>query len=271
MNEIERPPSRDLIGGAVLRGSISDVSHHALRDIGVLNAIERGLQGSQTATRPGRVTLVAMEIDDSGSMFETTYDEEGKRLNKAAAVVLGHNELLDEMRSGADGLRTLLLTRHLNGKVHNPFLPLSMCQKLDTSSFRAGGGTPLYEQTLITLGTVLAKTEELVARGATPRSATLILTDGEPTDWTLSREVQLAQVVRDMQQSGMHIIAGMGIGTPNQFRATFRKMGIPDGLIFSARDRKGILEAFRMFGKAMMELTSGPATPAAPSRGIIRL
>lgn len=54
--------------------------------------------------------------DDSGSMFGL----------KKESVIAGHNELLEDMKKGPEGKRTMLQTRYLNGRTLNPFSPLDV-------------------------------------------------------------------------------------------------------------------------------------------------
>ena len=58
---------------------------------------------------------------------------------------------------------------------------------------------------------------------------------------------------------GNHVITAMGIGRRvKEYVETFRRMGIEERLIFHARDREAILEAFRLFRSKMLELVAGP-------------
>lgn len=269
MNEIERPHSKELLGRANQRHVLSDESRAALESGSINLAIEAGLKGSQTPTKPGRITLVTMVPDDSISIFTVGENDPlpPRITDKSRSIVAGHDELLQGMIDGQDSHRAMLHTRYLNGNVLNPFMPLANCRKMrDSSYFPNGGGTPLYGETLVTLGIVLAKTEEMARYGAVARSATLIITDGLPTDYTDDGKRKLASVIKDMQDSGVHIIAGMGIGQVGVFTNTFKSMGIPADLIYSADSRNEILEAFRMFGKAMLMLTSGSNSVSSSGR-----
>jgi uncharacterized protein YegL len=110
------------------------------------------------------------------------------------------------------------------------------------------------------LGAVIAKTEELNARGATVRTASLIMTDGQPTESRYKSEV--AQMMRDIRRVGDHIVAGMGFGVERRetdiFRETFKEMGIESRHVFTATSHDEILRAFRAFRRsAIAELTTG--------------
>jgi hypothetical protein len=251
MTESDYPGAKDLILHAKGRGVLSETASRALQRPAVLNAVDRALEDSYTVESAGEVLLVTIMPDDSGSMSGPNQH----------SVIEGHKELLAAMRSSSVSARTLLQTRYLNGTLLNPFQPLGLCTDLSLSNYPCNKGTPLFEQTLITLGTVVAKAEELVADGAARvRTATLLMTDAQSTDdnrGELIREV--AAVVTDLQRIGDHIVAGMGFaaGTARSYASVFEEMGIDRRFIFTAQSRDEVLAAFRMFGKASLELTSG--------------
>ena len=255
MNEIVRRSSTDLVQAAGARGTLSPRSQAALEQPGVADQIGNALAMSVSITRPAELLLVNMMPDDSGSMTDPIVryrDPTPKRLS----VIAGHNKLMEMMAAAPGGNRILLQTRYLNGRVLNPFSPLARCQQLTNENYPCPGGTPLFAQTLVTLGTVIAKTEELTELGATVRSATLIMTDAEATDSNPELAANVASVVRDIGNIGDHIVAGMGIGSSN-FTATFRQMGIDPQYIFSANSLQEISEMFLRFTKNALALTAG--------------
>ena len=245
MNEIVRRSSTELVQAAGARGTLSRRSQAALEQPGVAVQIGTALAMSVSITRPAELLLVNMMPDDSGSMSGL----------KHQSVIAGHNTLIEMMAAAPGANRILLQTRYLNGTVLNPFSPLARCQQLTDSNYPCPGGTPLFEQTLVTLGTVIAKTEELTDLDATVRSATLIMTDGEATDSNPELVANVASVVRDIRNIGDHIVAGMGIGSSN-FTATFRQMGIDPQYIFPANSLQEIMEVFLRFTKNALALTA---------------
>jgi hypothetical protein len=112
--------------------------------------------------------------------------------------------------------------------------------ELNTSNFSGSSlsdWTPLYLQSLLTLGTVVAKAQEEEDRGANVRTFTLIITDGLDNNSGIIAASDVRAVVADMLQFATnHIVAGMGIGElPGvSFRQIFRSMGIPERWIFTA-------------------------------------
>jgi len=113
-------------------------------------------------------------------------------------------------------------------------------------------GTPLYDQTVVLLGTVIAKSQEFAESGVPVRSVTLLITDGADAGSCKARAKDVAAIVRDMLQSEQHIVAAMGIddGT-TPFRDVFRAMGIDDRWILTPKsDASEIRQAFRMFSQS---------------------
>lgn len=208
-----------------------------------MSMVRSALEGSASVKSAGRLLLVTMMLDDSESMFMAP--------DRARNTLAGYNGLLASMQSSDEAKRTMLQTRFLNGRQFQKFMPLAQCRGMESVEyFSSPNGTPLYSQSLILLGTVMAKTEELIERGAKQvRSATLIMTDGEPTDMTDDDQKALFDLVKDMRNVGDHIVAGMGVGTSTSFTPTFRSMGIADKYIFSAANRDEILKSFRMFAE----------------------
>ena len=249
MNEIVRRSSTDLVQAAGARGTLSPRSQAALEQSKVASQIGAALAMSVSITRPMELLLVNMMPDDSGSMSGS----------KHQSVIAGHNELMEMMVAAPGGNRILLQTRYLNGTVLNPFSPLNKCQQLTDNNYPCPGGTPLFEQTLVTLGTVIAKTEELTDLGATVRSATLLMTDAESTDTNPELVANVASIVQDIGNIGDHIVAGMGIGS-SDFTATFLRMGIDPEYIFNANGLESILDAFMRFTRSALALTAGPGS-----------
>lgn len=122
---------------------------------------------------------------------------------------------------------------------------------MDSNNYKPDGGTPLYDETVAILGSVIAKSQEFRNHWVEVRTATLIVTDGEDTESKLQTPVSVRSVVSDMYNMGIHIIAAMGIyDGKTDFRKVFIEMGIKESLILtpgSAPDE--IRRAFGLFGK----------------------
>ncbi|MCA1600375.1 MAG: hypothetical protein LC776_01585 [Acidobacteria bacterium] len=252
MGELEPWSSRELIHLANIRGTLSADSARSLKRPEIAHQIDKALEDSYDVESAEELLLVTLMPDDSGSM-------NGSKQN---SVIDGHNWLLSKMASSGSSKNIMLQTRYLNGQVLNPFSPLSDCQELSFENYQCNLGTPLFEQTLVTLGTVMAKTEEVADVSERVRTATLIMTDGQATDKNASvLKAEVASVVKDMRRVGDHIVAGMGFTIVKDDHAVydvFEEMGIKAEYIFPARDREQVLRAFRIFGEsAIAELTAG--------------
>lgn len=252
--------SVDLVQSAADRGVLSPVAREGLGVRSTGHQIEYIIKKSYVPQKPTNLLLVTLQPDDSWSIFEPMRSNQNH-------IMEGHNDLIDMMARTPQGRRTLLQTRFLNGRLINPFKPLHLCDKLNDGNYTfSDSGTPLYEETFVTLGTVLVKAEELIRQGCHVRTATLIMSDGEPTprDLTPLKQERLRTLVADMRRGrGDHIIAAMGVGYKDQYRKTFIEMGLDPQHIFSAESREEILKAFRLFGEqALQMLTQGSTHPA---------
>ena len=96
---------------------------------------------------------------------------------------------------------------------------------------------PLYEQSVIILGSVMMKAHQLTRAGTQVRTFTLFLTDGadDGVSAPQSRAADVRFLVTDMTEfASNHIIAGMGIGSPTEFTPMFVEMGIRKNWILTA-------------------------------------
>jgi hypothetical protein len=137
--------------------------------------------------------------------------------------------------------------------VINPYVQLLEAAALDDGNYDPYrfGGTPLFRQSVVLLGSIVAKAEELERIGKQVRSATLIISDGG--DFTTNPGAAGVKLLADdLRRTGNHIIAAMGVddGTTD-FRKQFRSMGIPDEWILVADSNDdAIIAAFCKFGEA---------------------
>jgi len=99
------------------------------------------------------VVLVTMMPDDSGSI---------RFSGNVQAVRGGHNSVLDALGTCQQKDNILAHTRYLNGHVLFPYCGLAQAVRMDTSNYDPNQGTPLYDQTIVLLGTVLAKSRNLL-------------------------------------------------------------------------------------------------------------
>jgi hypothetical protein len=228
-----------IISGAYTPGLITRKSVDSLLAVEDIDKeIARGL-GSLSGSE--NVFLVTILADDSQSIF---------RERNAALVAEGHNGIVDELKqisSGDAADDILLLTRYINGKVLNPCTTLGQATLMDLRSYQEGGTTPLYDQSVITLGTVIAKAAQLAAKGVKVRTFTLIITDGADEYSSSASAQSVAWLVGDMLLTGNHIVAAMGVRDGRtDFRAVFAEMGIKSGWMLTPdNSRDKIRQAFR--------------------------
>jgi hypothetical protein len=122
-------------------------------------------------------------------------------------------------------------------------------------------GTPLFDQTAVLLGTVIAKSQQLAQAGIAVRTVTLIITDGGDCGSTRCKPADVKALVTDMLAQENHIIAAMGIddGSTN-FRKVFASMGIPDRWILTpGNSASEIRRAFAVFSQSAMRVSQGAA------------
>src|SRR5690606_41191674 len=70
-------------------------------------------------------------------------------------------------------------TRYLNGDVLFPYTQLAHAVKMTPANYDPRRATPLFDQSVVLLGTVVAKAQELAQAGIAVRTVTLIITRSE--------------------------------------------------------------------------------------------
>ena len=234
---------KNLFGNALAEGSLSAASIAALdvEDIGA--QIQAGLGVPVDDVKASEVLLLSIIVDDTGSIRGGGGEQ---------AVRDGHNLVLQALTDTKQSDGILVHVRYLSGNVLTPYTFLSAAPKMDATNYTAYlGHTPLYDQTLIFLGTVMAKAQEFTNNGVPVRTVTLIITDGGDNS-SKKGAAAVAKVVKDMTMAEMHIIAGMGIddGYTN-FREVFAKMGLsPNLILVPSNDPSSIRREFQVFSRS---------------------
>jgi len=248
----------ELFAGAHKDGELSDAAMAALSipDLGA--QIQAGLGVLPDDVPASEVVLVAMLADDSGSI---------RFASNAQAVRDGHNLVLDALAASKQGDGILAHARYLNGTVLYPYCALAGALRMDEHNFDPNGGTPLYDQSVVLLGTVLAKAREFAEAGVPARTVTLILTDGADAHSQLSKARDVAALVRDMRRAERHIVAALGVEDGStDFTRVFREMGIEDRWILTPGNKAtDIRRAFAVFSQSAVRASSsaGQFTQAA--------
>jgi len=244
-------------------GMLSPDALNALNGVVDLGAqIQAGLGVPAAAIPSSEVVLVTLLIDDSGSI---------RFSGNAQAVRDGHNGVIDALKASKQGGGVLFYTRYLNGGVINPYRPIDQAERLDAKNYNPNLGTPLYDQSLVTLGTVLAKGQEFADNGVPVRSVTLIVTDGEDTCSAVNAR-KVKTLVEDMLMAETHIIAAMGIGQSrkeqDRFRQVFEEMGIrPEWILTPSSDAHAIRQAFAVFSQSAVRASQNAVTFNQASMG----
>lgn len=241
---------KELLQAAYREGELSDAALAALSipDLGA--QIQAGLGVHPDDVPASEVVLVTMMPDDSGSI---------RFGSNAQAVRDGHNLVLDALAASKQKDSILVHTRYLNGTVLYPYCALAGALRMDSHNYDPDGGTPLYDQSVVLLGTVLAKAREFAEAGVPARTVTLLITDGADESSQRSRACDVAALVKDMLKAERHIVAALGVddgGT--DFRRVFQEMGIEDRWILTPGNGAGdIRRAFALFSQSAARASRG--------------
>lgn len=231
-----------LLAQAVNQGALAPAALQALNLVDVGGQFNMGL--SIDDYEGTEAVLVTIMPDDSGSI---------RFGSNAQAVRDGHNGVIDALSGSKQSEQVLFRTQYLNGFVLNPFVLLDNAIRMDSKNYDPNLGTPLFENSLMLLAAVLAKTQEYQDAGVPVRTVTLIVTDGGDTGGgfrTSARDVK--KVVSSMLMSEQHIVAGMGVDDGmTDFRKVFSEMGIRNEWILTpGNDAGDIRRAFAVFSKS---------------------
>lgn len=255
----------DLFQNALNDGNITAQSANIFKGVTDYGAaIQNALGVPALNVTASEVILVNMLIDDSGSVDNIPGGPE--------AICSGHNMILDEiLKASKRRDNILLLTQYLNGKVLNPYIQLDQAERMDGRNYHANGGTPLYDQSVVFLATVMAKYQEFADIGVPVRSISLIATDGydEHSVKYRNKPEAVATVVADMIRSDNHIISTMGINNGRiDFRKIFKAMGIEDKWIMTpTSDPKEIGKSFRLFSQSAVSASQNAASFSKAAMG----
>ncbi|MFH1523256.1 MAG: hypothetical protein ABIE43_05600 [Patescibacteria group bacterium] len=233
----------ELFQTAEEEGALSQSSVKALSVIDIGAEIQAALGIEVDEVQASEVVLVTMMPDDSGSI---------RFASNAQAVRDGHNMVIDALIASKQQNNILAHTRYLNGNILYPYIPLNQATRMDSQNYNPNQGTPLYDQTVLLLGTVIAKAQEFADNGVPVRTVTLILTDGADEHSTRANPVMIKSIVDDMLRTENHIIAAMGIDDGcTDFKEVFKEMGVRDEWILTpGNSTTEIRQAFQVFSQS---------------------
>ena len=250
MSDDDDDKVKKLLEDAHGAGALSAKALSVLDVVDVGAQINAGLGVTIDDVAASEVVLLTMMPDDSQSIAAA---------NNTAAVRDGHNFVLDALAKSKQSGEVLAHTRYLNGSVLFPYTQLAHATKMTAQNYDPSLGTPLFDQTVVLLGTVIAKAQELAQAGIAVRTVTLIITDGGDYGSTRCRPSDVAAIVQDMLAQENHIVAAMGIsdGTTD-FKKVFRSMGIPDKWILTpGNSASEIRRAFQVFSQSAVRASQG--------------
>lgn len=239
------PNLNQLFQSAQDDGVLSNASMQALNIIDIGAQIQAGLGTPVDDVMSSEVVLVTIMPDDSGSI---------RFSGNGAVVRAGHNTVLDALATSPQQDHILVHNRYLNGSVLYPYCPLAQALRMDQQNYDPHLGTPLYDQTLVLLATVLAKAQAFADNGVPVRTVTLMITDGADAHSRRSAQ-DVKVIVEDMLRSEDHIIAAMGIddGGETDFIQVFRDMGLQDQWILTpGNSQNEIRKAFQLFSQSAL-------------------
>ncbi|HTJ46540.1 MAG TPA: hypothetical protein VL463_30750 [Kofleriaceae bacterium] len=244
--------TKKLLDDAHKTGTLSTTSLATLDVVDLGAQIQAGLGVAVDDVTASEVVLVTMMPDDSGSISAA---------GNVPAVRDGHNLVLDALGKSKQAGEVFVHTRYLNGHVLTPYAPLANAPRMDAHNYKADKGTPLYDQTVVLLGTVLAKSQEFAQAGVPVRTVTLLITDGADCGSTRCGPSDVRTLVRDLLAQECHVVAAMGISDGStDFTQVFRDMGIPDRWILTpGNSAQEIRRAFQVFSQSAAAIGAGAA------------
>lgn len=250
----------DLFRAAELDGTLSPDARGVLEIADLGAQIQAGLGVDVDDVQSSEVVLLTQMPDDSGSI---------RFSGNTQTVRDGHNQVIRALADSRQRDAILAHTRYLNGTVLFPYCPIGQATPMDGKNYDPSLGTPLYDQSVVLLGTVLAKAQEFANAGVPTRTVTLILTDGADQGSTWARAKDVAALVRDLRRAENHIVAAMGIdGGGVSFRDVFGEMGIEDRWILVPRsDPAAIRKAFLLFSQSAIRASQGGAAFSRTAAG----
>jgi len=242
----------ELLKSAGDDGTLSKQSIKALAVVDIGAEIEAAMGVDVDDVQSSEVVLVTMMPDDSGSI---------RFAGNSQAVRDGHNDVIQALKDSKQSDSILAHNRYLNGDILYPYQPIDQAAQMDSGNYNPGHMTPLYDQTVVLLGTVLAKSQEFADNGVPVRTVTLIMSDGADTSSNRSGPRDCAAIVSDLLKTENHIVAALGVDDGDtDFHQVFSEMGIPDEWILTTKSTQhDIRQAFLMFSKSAVRASQSAA------------
>lgn len=220
----------------------------AIPDLG--KQIQAGLGVPAQNVDASEVTLVTLLVDDSTSIRFASNEQN---------VRDGVNIIISSLKESKQSASVLFSVRTLNNGVLTPYAPLDQVEDLTVKNYQAGGGTPLYDQSVVVCGQAVAKVQQFADGGVVCRSVVAFITDGEDAGSRTCDASSVAKVVHDMLLTEAHIVIGMGIDDGHtDFRKVFLEMGIlPEWILTPKNTPSEIRRAFAVVSQSAVRASQG--------------
>ena len=250
----------ELFSSARDDGDIDPATFAALGQLNVGASLVPTFGVPADAFAQNEVILVSLLLDDSGSI------DFG---NNTQNIIDGHNLLIDAFKGAKQQENILWMCQTLNGRVISPWCELASAPRLPHPQYKADGGTPLYDASMIHLASVLAKFKEFEQSGVPARTITAIVTDGKDEHSRDHRAMDVQRFVDSLASREHHILAGVGIQYQQvPFRTVFGSMGIPDKWILTPKsDPKEIRAAFQTLSQSAVRASQSAASFSQQAAG----
>ena len=234
---------KDLFDGAEQEGAISPEAREVIKinDMGAQIQEGLGLTPENIDIKSSEVMIVAMLVDDSSSIDYS---------NNTQAIIDGYNVVIKSLYESKQRDSILVYAIAMNSGVLCPCQPVS--EGVDISQqYSPIGRTPLFDEAIVTLATILAKCKQFNDSGVSCRTATLFMTDGCDVG-SQAKSPEVKKIIDDMLLSENHIIAGMGIDDGcTDFKEVFSDMGIrSEWILTPGNTQSEIRKAFQVFSQS---------------------
>lgn len=201
------------------------------------------------------VTLITVLVDASGSIADRGLEQ---------AVRDGQNALLDAFAGAKEKDSVLLACWLFNGdqNVVHAYVPVDDATRLDTRTYRARGGTRLYDTWCDALAANVAYAQRLRDGGTPTRSVVVVVTDGEDVGSSRSSR-DCSTLSKSLLASELFTLAFVGVGKDTQFELIAAAMGIPAGCVHVQRDATpaALRKTFQLVSRSAIRASQGKVAP----------
>ncbi len=240
--------------------SVGDESFNILANDDIGNQIMAGFGLDPDNFQSSECLLVSLLIDDSGSI---------ESAGNTQAIIDGHNSIIAEFKNAKNANDILVHTRYINGNILYPYSSLDDVIMMTNRNYCPSGYTPLYDQSIIFLGTILSKSQQFEQDYAIPtRTISLILTDGADVG-SIKHDSDVKLIMSDILKLENHIISGIGVDDHStNFKKVFSNMGIlPKFIKTIGDDPKEIRRELGLWSKSAIRASQTAANFSAAAAG----